>query len=137
MLSILANSSTTVNPDWHVNCFYQDAYGARIVIHRFGGGEALDLSPQTAVRLQAEIGGFVDSQEGFDDDPTATIYFLSSNQLGQLLNEAEQQLLSAAIVRMWQAANPSVPVPPGRNRGTMNVMNRIEQKRRRNGRRLH
>lgn len=136
MSSIVANSPITVNPDWHVNCFYEDAHGARIVINRFGGGETVDVSPETAVRLKAEVGRYEESHEGYDDDPSATIYFLTHNQLGQHLSEGEQQLLASAIIRMWHQANPSSP-SPNRNRGTMNVMNRIQQKRRRNGRRLH
>lgn len=128
---------TCINLDWHINCFYEDAVGARIVIHRFGGGAAIDLSPQTAEFIRAALGSNAVSQDGFEDDPTATIYFLHPNQLGQHLNEAEQQLVKDAIVRMWHEANPGASSFSSlRNRGSMNVMNRIANKRRRNGRRF-
>lgn len=123
---------TFINLDWHINCYYEDAEGARIVIHRFGGGQAIDLSEESARILRAELGQSVESSDGFDEDPTATIYFLHPNQLGEHLNDAEKSQVKAAIVRMWHEAYPdasSFRAP--RNRGSMNVMNRIAHKRQR------
>lgn len=124
---------TFINLDWNINCFYEDAEGARIVIHRFGGGEAIDLSPETAQIIRSALGDNAESKDGFAEDPTATIYFLYPNQLGEHLNETEQRLVSDAIVRMWHAAHPNTRfLFAPRNRGSQNVMNRIANKRRRN-----
>lgn len=125
---------TFVNLDWHVNCYYEDADCAKIVINRFGGGEAIEICPETAVLIRAEIDQFEESHEGYDEDASATIWFLYPNQLGKHLNSEERKAVEKAIVRMWHAVNPNRSLTARRNRGSMNVMNRIAHKRRRNGR---
>lgn len=120
------------NPDLHINCYYEDAECAKIVINRFGGAEVLTISPETADRIKAEMSQYEESHEGYDEDPTATIWFLFPNDLGKHLNTDERQRLFATIVSMWHEANPGADLYAPRKRGSMNVMNRIANKRRRN-----
>lgn len=124
---------TLINSDLHINSFYEDAVCAKVVINRFGGAEAFEVSPETAVLIKQEMSQYEESHEGYDEDPAATIWFLFPNQLGHHLNSDEKQQLSAAIVRMWHEANPHANLYAPRNRGSMNVMNRIANRRRRRG----
>ena len=127
---------TFINLDLHINCFYEDSECAKIVINRFGGAEAIEICPETAVRIKAELVSFEESHEGYDEDASATIWFLYPNQLGQHLNSDEQRRVETAVVRMWHEINPDRHLSARRNRGSMNVINRIANKRRRNGRRF-
>jgi len=124
---------TLINADLYINCFYEDADCAKIVINRFGFADSLVISPETAVRIKAEMSQYEESHEGYDEDPSATIWFLYPNQLGEHLNSDEKQRLFATIVSMYHDANPHVDLYARRNRGSMNVMNRIANKCRRKG----
>lgn len=119
---------------------YQDQHGYTAVVHHFGLLRRVDLCHASGEAVSAAMreDGAVESSDGYDDDPTAKIHFLFPNQYASLLTDDEQTAVAEAIRQMWYDKYGHLLRQQVRsNRGSMNVMNRIAHKQRRNHARGH
>lgn len=111
---------------------YADSSQYRATIRFAGLFDSFPISEQTfnTIRDAAEI---TDSA-GYDDDASARIWWLAANNCFSLLSDTEakiaRELLWALRVEVFGPSG--MPGGSTSRRGSMNVMNRIAHKRRRN-----
>lgn len=88
------------NPPRNIFAYYEDVEEQVIIVRSFGDGERVVISPESGAAIKTAMFAdeMVEDSEGFEDDPSAFIYYLHPNEYGKLLTQAEQDAMSAA---MW------------------------------------
>lgn len=82
-----------------ISALYRDKDGYRVLIVTLGGhleSFAIDHASGAVIEAAMQQDGMVVSEDGYDDDKTATIWYLSGqNQYGRLLTTADR-------ITLWQ-----------------------------------
>lgn len=98
-----------LNPRLHLAAIYTDAEEATIVVYWYFQGRGLPISWESAARIlsQAKHSDTIRDSDGYDEDPTARIYFLHRNEYVNLLRPEERE-----AVFDFQAEFDPPPRPP-------------------------
>lgn len=98
-MSHTSNNAVLSNPKENIFALYEDFEEAAIIVRLYNDGRRVEISAEScaAIKTAMYADEMVEDSEGYDDDPTAFIYYLNPNAYVNLLTPDERKAVSAEL----------------------------------------